>query len=523
MSTDKVGNRKDGSSYTQIACIGSGLSGVALGATLKRWYNFDDIRFFDRNAGSGGTWWANGYPGCACDIPSALYSFSFHLNPNWTQTMPPSEEIKAYNESVLEKYSLGEKMVFSTEVTHCEWNEETSLWTMHLQNLQTGEKYTHKCQILFNAGGLLSVPRKCDIPGSEKFNGHIFHSAQWDAFVSLKDKNVIVIGNGCTGAQIVPAILPEVKHLTHIIRSKHWIYPAANPPYPPFLRWIFQNIPLALRLHRIHLFLLIERSLTLFKMSKKGTLMRQERQVKSERFMRKHAPAKYHDLLIPDFDFGCKRRIFDVGGYLKSLNAENITLTDEKPLEILPDGIRTKNGVIKADVIVLATGFETKFLHSMDVIGRDGQSVRERWDKYPGPTAYNSSVLSGFPNFFMLLGPNSATGYTSALIASENTINYALRILKPILTGKATSVDIKQQAEKSYADKVQAALKETVFNAGGCQSWYIQKSKWNATIYPWSQAGTIGTLPKRRSNKKLMSVGLNSGNQGSPPGGKEKL
>ncbi|KAG5299811.1 monooxygenase [Histoplasma capsulatum G186AR] len=488
MSTHKP-SCEDRSSYTRVACIGAGFSGIGLGATLKRWHNFDDIRLFERHPDSGGTWWANRYPGIACDIPTGLYSFSFELDPNWGRFLSAGGEIKAYHDRVRDKYCLRDKIAFSTEAYRCEWDDGSSLWTVYLRDRKTGEEYSHKCQILFSAAGQLVVPRKCDIPGSAKFKGRIMHSAEWDSSLDLKDNNVVVLGNGCTAAQIVPSILPEVKHLTQIVRSKHWIVPTINPRYSSWMKWIFRYIPLTMRVHRFLIFFLAERGWPAFQMTKKGMELRQWRRVMAEKYIRKKAPEKYHDLLIPDFEIGCKRRIFDSSGYLKSLNAENITLTNAKPLEIVSEGIKTDKGFIAADVIVLATGFQTsEFFHGMDIFGRNGLSVKEHWSKYPGPTAYNSCAISGFPNFFMLLGPNSATGHTSAIIASENAINYSLRILKPVIAGKAATVELKQEAEDLYTREVQAALEETVFNAGGCQSWYIQGNKWNPTMYPWSQA-----------------------------------
>ncbi|KAL2127409.1 hypothetical protein VTI74DRAFT_10801 [Chaetomium olivicolor] len=219
-----------------------------------------------------------------------------------------------------------------------------------------------------------------------------------------------------------------------------------------------------------------------------------ESRVKAEKYMRSAAPAKYHDLLIPDFEVGCKRRIFD-SGYLKSLHEENLILTDEKPLEIVPEGVRTAKGIVEADVIVLANGFVTNdFLIGLDVRGQGGKTLQEHWSSFGGAEAYNCSVLSGFPNMFILLGPNAATGHTSAVMAAENSVNYALRIIRPMLEGRASIASLKWQAEKEYSDRMQKALRNTVWNSG-CQSWYV-KSKdggagsqtWNAMSYPWSQA-----------------------------------
>lgn len=201
-------------SYSQISCVGAGLSAVALGATLKRWYDLDDIQFFERHPNSGGTWYINTYPGrslalyildsaqltpagCACDVPSALYSFSFALNPNWTRLMPSNTEIKEYVDNVVDTYDLRRKMTFGTEVVRSVWREDASRWLLYLRDLSSGREYTHECHILFAATGQLVEPRPCEIPGAAGFQGTIFHSARWDHSVDLQGKNVVVIGNGC--------------------------------------------------------------------------------------------------------------------------------------------------------------------------------------------------------------------------------------------------------------------------------------------------------------------------------------
>ncbi|KAE8370649.1 hypothetical protein BDV27DRAFT_167514 [Aspergillus caelatus] len=492
--------------YSQIACVGAGLSAVALGATLQRWYGLEDIRFFERYPTSGGTWYINSYPGergsahphfsiqtnilvgCGCDVPSALYSFSFAPNPSWTKLMPSNTEIKEYIDDVVNTYNLLPKMSFGTEVVRTVWREDANRWFLYLRDLKTGREYTHECQILFAATGQLVKPRPCEIPGASDFGGSIFHSARWDHSVDLKGKNVVVIGNGCTAAQIVPALANsgQVKSLTQIVRTKHWIFPAPNFTYPKLLQWIFRYVPLAMKLHRLHIFLVAENDFRLFPMTKGAARLREKRRTQVEKYMREASPQKYHDLLIPDFDVGCKRRIFDPG-YLESLHRDNVLLTDAKTERITEEGIETDKGFIPADVIVLATGFQTnKFIPYMDVIGRNGETVSEHWGRYEGPAAYNCSALNGFPNFFMLLGPNAATGHTSAMMAAENSINYALRILKPVLDGDAASVEVTTKAEHDYAYWVQDALSKRVWNAG-CVSWYLNDKKWNSMSYPWTQ------------------------------------
>ncbi|KAJ5626451.1 Flavoprotein [Penicillium herquei] len=472
-------------SYSQIACIGTGASAIALGATLKRWYQMDDIRFFERNGDSGGTWHINSYPGCACDVPSVLYSFSFAQNARWTKLMPSYREIKQYHDGVTETYSLRDKMIFNKHVDECIWCEESSRWLMIIRDVRTGEIMHHECQILFAATGQLVEPRPCDIPGASSFEGDIFHSARWNHDVSLEGKKVVVIGNGCTAAQIVPAIVDRTQSLTQIIRSKHWVVPSMNFTYPAVMQWIFRWIPFTLQLHRFQVFLAAESSLRLFPMTKTAARLREKYRQQVEKYMRQTAPAKYHDTLIPDFDIGCQRRIFDCG-YLESLNNDKLHLTESKILKITPGGLETADGHIDADVIVLATGFKTnKFVPFTDIKGRKG-TIDEHWARYDGPGAYNCSVLSGFPNFFILLGPNAATGHTSAIMAAENSVNYALRVLKPILDGKAAAIDLKEDAEVRYVNWLQEALRDRIWNAG-CASWYVNEKKWNAMAYPFSQ------------------------------------
>ncbi|RAL05414.1 flavin-containing monooxygenase [Aspergillus ibericus CBS 121593] len=472
--------------YSQIACIGTGLSAIALGATLQRWYKFDDICFFDRHSESGGTWHINSYPGCACDVPGALYSYSFELNPNWTKVMPSRDEIKQYHHDVLNKYCLRDKIRHSVEVIKCIWMEEADRWVLYMRDVNTTELYTHECQILFAATGRLVEPRPCEIVGAETFHGSIFHSARWNHGVELEGKDVIVIGNGCSATQIVPAIVGKVKSLTQIIRSQQWVFPAANFEYGPFLQWAFRHVPFAMRLYRLRLFIRAEKDLRLFPMTKAAAELRQECRIQVDGYMRAVAPGKYHGILIPDFDVGCKRRVFDCG-YLQSLNNDNVALTNAKIERILPEGIETDQGLIPADVIVLATGFRTnQFVSSIDVIGRDGRTLTEHWSQYGGPAAYNCSAVNRFPNFFMLSGPNAATGHTSALMAIENSVNYALRILKPVLEGTVSAVEIKEEAEQVYVHQVQEALSKQVWSVG-CVSWYKNDRGWNSMTYPWTQ------------------------------------
>jgi cation diffusion facilitator CzcD-associated flavoprotein CzcO len=423
-----------------IVCIGGGASAIALGARLKITYGFTDVAFYERDKQLGGTWSANSYPGAACDVPVALYSFSFAQNPEWTKFHANSQEIKEYMEKVAAEYGLMGKISFRTEAFRAEWDDQKNHWYVWVRNLDSGEECVHECKILFSATGLLVDPSIPEIPGQSTFQGAAMHSARWDHSVLLDGKNVAVIGNGCkyhavtftylltstgTAAQIVPVIAPQVGSVTQFIRSKHWIQKALHMEYTPTFRWVLKNVPLAQRLHRLSIFLIAEWDYRLQGNGEFSAKQRAEEMKIVEGYMRDKAPEKYHDLLIPDFQIGCKRRIIDpTPSYLESLNQENVMLTDEKVVEITPNSIRTPTKDYPVDVIVYATGFKTNvFMRPMEVFGRGGESITEHWTRIGGPGAYNCTSVHGFPNFFFILGPNTGTGHTSALIASEKYAN----------------------------------------------------------------------------------------------------
>ncbi|EFQ29328.1 monooxygenase [Colletotrichum graminicola] len=484
---------KDGRvTYSQFACIGSGFAGIGMGAQLKRWYGIEDIQFFERHHTLGGTWFINKYPGCACDVPSALCSFSFEANPNWTRVLPTYSELWEYLNRVAHKYDLVRKMAFNVSVERCEWVEERARWRMTIRHLKSGAVYFHECQFLFVGTGALVTPNEIDVPGAENFKGVICHTGKWRPDIDLEGKRVVRFGNGCTAAQVVPSIVHKVKSLTQIIRSKHWIFPPIDRKVPDLIRLVVNRIPGMTALQRFAVFAMAEYAFLGFPLTRAGKMFRERQRRVNEGYMRATAPEKYHDLLIPDFEVGCKRRIFDAG-YLQSLHADNMTLTNDKALEIVPEGVRTDKRLIEADVIIVAIGYHTnEFAAGIDIIGRRGETLQSHWESFGGPTAYLGSALNGFPNFVLLLGPNVVTGHTSAIMALENNINYSLRVLKPVLEGRATTAEPRREAEQDYTDEMQNALQKTVCNSG-CRSWYFVKrkdgslKKWNAMSYPYSQ------------------------------------
>ncbi|KAL7947826.1 hypothetical protein V8C42DRAFT_351787 [Trichoderma barbatum] len=475
--------------YSQFACIGTGFSGIALGCTIKRWYGVSDIRFFEKNSDLGGTWLVNQYPGCACDIPSLLYSLSFAPNPEWSSSLPSQQEIRQYLNKVAIQYGLRDKMTFDSTVERCEWIEQTGRWRITIRENASDTTFVHESQFLFSAAGILVHPRKPDLPNIESFKGPVFHAAQWRHDIDLTDKKVAVIGNGCSAAQIVPAIKDQVKHVTQFARSKHWITAPLPIPNSKLFRWLFMNIPGFLSFCRLSIFLMCEKNMKGFFMTKAGAAHRSYATAMAEKYIKETAPEKYHDMLIPDFEIGCKRRVNDMG-YLASLHSQSVTLRNDAIEEVTPTGIRSKDGFTEADVIVLATGFDSNsFCTNIGVVGRGGVTAEEHWNSLGGPGAYSSTSLSGFPNFFLILGPNTLTGHTSTLMAVENSVNYSLRLIKPILQGNYAAIDVKLDAEKRYIDQLQTGLKDTVWFSG-CSSWYNRAKNGvvhNAMAYPYSQ------------------------------------
>ncbi|KAJ8123511.1 hypothetical protein O1611_g9572 [Lasiodiplodia mahajangana] len=240
--------------YSGFACIGTGFSAIGLGATLKRWYGITDIQFFERHSKLGGT--------------CVLYSLSFEPNPDWTRILPSNAELHAYLTRVANKYQLVSKMRFGVNVEACEWVEERSVWRLRMHHYETNETLYHESQFLFSASGQLVTPREIDIPGADTFRGPIFHSARWRADVDLTDKKVVVIGNGCTAAQIVPNIVKKTAHTTQIVRARHWILPPIDREIPAWVRFLLRWIPGTMQLFRFIVFLFAESALRGFPMTK---------------------------------------------------------------------------------------------------------------------------------------------------------------------------------------------------------------------------------------------------------------
>lgn len=525
----------DAYTYYPVIIVGAGASGVAMACQLKEKLGFDQFRVFDRQAGIGGTWWINRYPGVACDVPAVFYSFSFAQNPAWTSFHPPGREIVRYYHEVCEKYEITDKFELNTDIEECRWLEEEQQWEVKLCRMVAGmgdlsskdrqkivdakgreavytETETVRAKVVVSCVGGLVEPRGWpdEIPGLENFKGKMFHSARWEEDVDFTDKNVVVVGTGCSSAQLVPR-LPlapyNAKSVVQLMRSPPWVVPAVETPGGD--EWweknspkLMKNVPGLKEFMRFMIAFGAEGEFyKLFPNTPYAEKHRKLYEAKVLRAIKKRVPEKYHEILTPDYGVGCKRRIFDKK-WMQSLSNEKIELTTQPMTGVTENGVIIGPGVtypknanqadhpereVPADIIVLANGFDTtKWLHPLKVVGKGGNDLVQEMENRGGAQAYQGTAMDGFPNFFIIFGPNTATGHSSVVMASENMVMFSLNFIKLVLNGEASTVDVKHEAEVNFTNEIQTALKDTVWTSG-CSSWYFTENGWNSTVYPYSQ------------------------------------
>ncbi|PMD52338.1 4-hydroxyacetophenone monooxygenase [Hyaloscypha bicolor E] len=465
--------------FTTVAIIGAGFSGLGIACQLKKKLNFTDFMIFERASGLGGTWRSNTYPGCGVDVPAVLYSLSFAPNSNFSKLFPDQDEILSYLQRLAVDFNICSSIRYNISCESAKWQEKTGTWLLKLQVSHTGEIIEHHCKVLISAVGRLVVPNSFEIPGRGEFHGQIVHSAQWRSDISVKDKDIIVIGNGCSGSQIVPAIADEAKNVYHFMRPMdRWRFGSIG-------KSMFQYIPILLKLLRFLVFAYLEMTFQSFSLGQTTQQPRSRVRAKANTYVQRSAPAEYWNLLIPKYALGCKRKILDPG-YLESLHRQNVHLTDDRIISLKRCGLVTSSGKdYPADIIIVANGFNS-FFYEMSVVGRRGETLVSHWKTFGGIEAYKTTALAGFPNFFLLSGPNSVSGHSSSVFSIESTIDLIVKAVKPVLERHAIEVEVKSEAEQKWVNDVQTALKSRVY-ADNCATYYVdQKTGWNFTNYPWS-------------------------------------
>ena len=454
--------------------IGSGFAGIGMAVALKK-AGLGEFLILEKRHDVGGVWRDNTYPGAACDVPSHLYSFSFEPNPNWSRVFAPQAEIHEYLKHCAEKYGLLPFMRFGCEVAKAQYNEDLALWAV---SLATGE-ILH-ARFVITATGQLSRPVYPKLEGMDRFEGHVCHSAHWNHNLDLKGKRVAVVGTGASAIQFVPAIADQVGKLTVFQRSAAYILPRPDGPYAGWHKALFKMAPWTMKLHRARIYSQYESRAVGFTRVK--ALMDLAVGLPFKALLRRQvADPDLRARLTPDYPIGCKRILLS-NEYLATMAKPNVKVVTEGIRSITSDGIETADGQHHVvDVIVYGTGFAaTEFLAPMAITGRDGLNLNDAWRK--GAQAYLGMTVPGFPNFFMLYGPNTNLGHSSIIYMLESQIAHALRCMKAAHKAGANAIEVDAERYASFNGAVQKRLAATVWQ--GCKSWYVDANGHNSTNWP---------------------------------------
>jgi cation diffusion facilitator CzcD-associated flavoprotein CzcO len=473
-TTHGNGHRSD-RPHVKVAIVGAGFAGLAMAIRLKQ-AGIDDFVVLERGDDVGGTWRDNTYPGAACDVPSHLYSFSFAPNPNWSRSFSPQREILAYLRGTARRYGVMPHIRFATPVTAMRWIGGANVW-----RVDTAEGGV-TAQFLVPAMGALSEPKLPDIPGIDSFEGTLFHSAAWNHDHDLAGENVAVIGTGASSIQIVPEIQPQVGKLHVFQRTAPWIIPRTDRRLTAAERRLFRAFPASQQLVRAAIYWGRELYAWGFKdprrMRVPGTLARGH-------LAHQVSDPELRARLTPDYTIGCKRILISNDWY-PALTQPNVEVVTDGIAEVRPHEIVTRDGVERpVDTIICGTGFHvTDFPAADHIHGPGGLTLSQVWDTAGSMEAYLGSAVAGFPNLFLLVGPNTGLGHTSMVFMIESQVNYLLDALRHMDSAGATTVEVRPDAQHAYNRDLQRKLATTVWNTGGCKSWYLDANGRNTSLWP---------------------------------------
>ena len=461
----------------KVAIIGAGFGGLAAAVALRR-NGIDDLVIIEADDGVGGTWRRNTYPGAACDIQSHLYSFSFAPNRSWSRTYAQQPEILAYLESVTDAMDLRRHLMLGTRLREARWNAGTARWELLLD--RGGESTWMTADVLVSAVGLFGAPKPPDIPGLTEFDGPIMHTAQWDPRVELRGKRVAVIGTGASGVQVVPELAKVAGTVTVFQRTPPWMVPKDDRPYSASELARFRRNPLAAKWTRWQIWK-FQHDFTANRAD--DPMVAARTRVATDFLERTVADETLRGALTPGYPFRCKRVLLG-DDYYRALQRDNVRLVTEPIAGVSAGAVTTSAGtVVDADVIVLATGFETAdYLSGIDVIGAGGRHLHEHWGD--DPSAYLGAAVSGFPNFFMLYGPNTNQGGNSIVYILEAGARLVADAVTRIAR-RGGSLDVRPEAEKCYNERLSADLDETIWTR--CDSYFRSPSGRIVTQWPYTE------------------------------------
>ena len=457
-----------------VAIIGSGFAGLGLAVRLRQRGETDFV-VLERGDDVGGTWRDNTYPGAACDVQSNLYSFSFAPNPDWPRTYSGQPEIQAYLHSTAERFGVYPHCVFGADVTGARWDDAARRWRVQTS---AGEV---SARVLVSAAGALADPAYPDIPGLDSFAGTVMHSARWDAGHDLTGERVAVIGTGASAIQLVPAIQPLVDGVAVYQRTPPWIIPRGDRPVRPSAQRLYRRLPAFQRAVRGALY--ASREVLVVGMAKRRRFLEPVGKMARAHLERQVRDPKLRAALTPDYTIGCKRILIS-NDYYPAVSAPNAELVTAGIAEVRPHSIVTRDGVERpTDTIVLATGFAVTDLPiAHRIAGRDGRTLAQVWDE--GMVTNRGSAVAGFPNLFLLVGPNVGVGHTSMVYMIESQLNYVLDALRTMADEGLAVLETTPQAQQAYRELIAERSRGTVWLAGGCGSWYLDRHGHNTTLWP---------------------------------------
>lgn len=472
---DEVAKRGWDVSSLRAVIVGAGMAGIAAAVRLRE-AGLADVAIYEKGDRIGGTWRENTYPGIACDVPSHLYSYSFAPNPDWTHTFAPGDEIRDYLERVARDHGVDRLVTFGAEVTSLEWRD--GRW-----ELATADGRGDTADVVVAATGVLHHPAYPDIPGLEEFKGAMFHSARWDHDVELAGARVGVVGTGSSAVQMAGALVDTVGELRLFQRTAQWILPTPNPPIGEEVRAAFREDPDSMRALRVELSKMFTGGFANAVVNADSPALAKLEALCRENLETSVADPELRERLRPTYRAACKRLVVSPTFY-GAIQRPNATLVTERIERVEPAGVRTADGALHAlDVLVLATGFRVdRFLRPMSVTGRGGASLDDAWAQRP--YAYLSVSIPGFPNLFLLNGPNGPVGNFSLIDVAENQLDYILQLVALLADGRAREISASPAATARFeAERVEAA-RRTVW-VTGCRSWYLD-DRGIPAVWPWT-------------------------------------
>ncbi|HEX2316291.1 MAG TPA: NAD(P)/FAD-dependent oxidoreductase [Thermomonospora sp.] len=458
-----------------IVIVGTGFGGLGMAIQLIR-SGFHDFVILEKSDDLGGTWRENTYPGCACDVPSHMYSFSFELNPGWSRMFAPQREIHEYLHRTADKYGVRGHIRYNSRVERMEYDDERRRWNVTLAD---GTRYTPRAVV--SAVGALHVPSYPDIPGLDTFRGRAFHSAEWDHSYDLTGKRVAVIGTGASAIQFVPQIAEQAARLHVFQRTAPWIQPKPDQPIPGPVRRVLKTVPGAARAVRYGIYWALEARAVGFTVDPR--LSGPQETIARRHIAKQIADPELRRKVTPDYTIGCKRILLS-NDYYPALTRPNVELVTDRVTEVREHSVVTADGrELEVDCIIYGTGFKViDALEEQQVVGRDGIKLQDVWAE--GAEAHHGTTVPGFPNYFMLLGPNTGLGHNSVVFMIEVQIQHILSCLRLLAERRADTIEPRPDATRRFNDRLHRRLRRAVWNEGGCNSWYLDANGVNRTLWP---------------------------------------